>query len=102
MRLVVPRRERRGPRIAGPSGHRPLDQLKLAGERAGVPGLTFLSLRHSYATHAERLGLSDAMLARVLRHSTTRTQAHYKHPDLANMRGAVNRIGFGPEGGPTP
>jgi len=43
----------KAPWTGGPSGHRPLDQLKAAGERAGVHGLTFLSLRHTWATQAE-------------------------------------------------
>ena len=93
----------------GPWGFRPIDQLKAAGERAGVQDFTFLSLRHSYATHAESWGLSAPMIQRVLRHTTVRTQQHYRHADVANMRAAVDGIDFGPasspappEGGPTP
>ena len=85
---------------AGPTGHKPLDQLKAAGERAGVPGFTFLSLRHSFATHAEAWGLSPAMLQRVLRHTSLGTQKHYRHADIDNMRSAVDGIDFGPSAGP--
>jgi integrase len=80
----------------GPPGSRPLDQLKAAGERAGVQEFTFQSLRHSWATHAESWGMSDVMIQRVLRHTTTRTQLRYRHPDLDNMRLAVDRIDFSP------
>jgi integrase len=101
---------RKNPWTSGPMGHRPLDSLKAAGERAGVHGLNFQSLRHSFATHAESWGLSPAMLQRVLRHTSLGTQSHYRHADLDNMRSAVDGISFGPptpppapdtEGGPT-
>lgn len=92
------------PWTGGPTGAKPLDKLKAAGARAGVEGLTFQSLRHSWATHAESLwGLSPATIQRVLRHTTQRTQAHYRHADLPNLRAAVRGIGFGPApDGPTP
>jgi integrase len=64
--------------------------------RAGVEGFTFQSLRHSWATHAEFWGLPDAMIQRVLRHTNTRTQHHYRHADAANLRAKVGRIDFGP------
>jgi integrase len=86
----------------GPPGHRPIDQVKAAGERAGVQGFTFLSLRHSYATHAESWGLSPAMIQRVLRHTTMKTQNHYRHADVDNMRAAVDGIGFGTPPPPAP
>lgn len=91
----------------GPWGAKPLDALKAAGLRAGVANFTFQSLRHSFATHAESWGLSPTMIQRVLRHTSLRTQEHYRHADQANMRAAVNRVGFGdgpeagPEGGPS-
>ncbi len=82
----------------GPMGQRPIDQIKALGERAGVAELTFLSFRHSFATHAERWGLSPAMIQRVLRHTSQKTQLHYRHADLDNLRAAVGSIGFGPAG----
>jgi integrase len=92
--FLFPGVRRLGPWKGGPPGLRPIDQIKAAGERAGVQGLTFLSLRHSYATHAESWGLSPAMIQRVLRHSSLQTQKHYRHADLANMRSAVDGIEF--------
>jgi integrase len=103
-----------GPWVGGSTGYRPLDRMKRLGVRAGVEGFTFLSLRHSFATHAEFWGLSETMIQRILsetmiqrilRHTTTRTQQHYRHADLANMRGQVSGIDFGeaPEAeGPRP
>ena len=54
------------------AGHRPLDQVKAAGERAGVQGLSFLSFRHSFATNAASWGLTPEMVKRVLRHTPIR------------------------------
>lgn len=92
---VFPNSYRTGPWSGGSPGHRPLDRMKALGKRAGVEGFTFLSLRHSYATHAEFWGLSDSMIQRVLRHTSTATQWHYRHADIENMRAKVNAIGFG-------
>jgi integrase len=96
---LFPGVSRKGPWTGGPLGHRPLDQLHAVGERAGVQGLTFLSLRHSFATLAPAWGLSADMVKRVLRHTSTATQRYYQHDDLDGMRSAVDRISFGPEGG---
>jgi integrase len=79
----------------GPPGWRPIDQMHAAGERAGVQGFTFLSLRHSWATHAESWGIAPAMIQRVLRHTSLGTQKHYRHADVENMRNAVDGIDFG-------
>lgn len=95
---VFPNSYRTGPWIGGSTGHRPLDRMKRLGERAGVKGFTFLSLRHSWATHAEsRWGFSEAMIQRVLRHTNTRTQQHYRHADPTNLRAAVRDLSFGHE-----
>jgi len=94
---AFPNATRTGPWVGGSPGYRPLDRMKRLGVRAGVPGFTFVSLRHSWATHAEFWGLSDAQISRVLRHTTTRTAIeNYRHPDVVNMRHMVKGIGFGP------
>ena len=100
---VFPGVTRKGPWINGPRGHRPLDQLRAAGERAGVQDLTFLSLRHSFATNGESAwGLSREVIQRILRHADQTTQNWYRHADTDNLRRAVGGIGFGPpEGEPT-
>jgi integrase len=84
------------PWTGGSPGYRPIDRMKRLGQRAGVQGFTFQSLRHSFATHAEFWGLSETMIQRILRHTNTRTQHRYRHADMANMRGTVSGIGFGP------
>jgi integrase len=105
---VIPNWEGSAPWTGGSPGHRPLDRLKMLGKRAGVPGFTFQSLRHSWATHAEFWGLTDAQIQRVLRHTNTRTQWHYRHGEQQNLREIARAITFGPKpaaeanGGPTP
>ncbi len=81
----------------GSPGHKPLDQLKAAGLRAGVAGFTFQSLRHSWATMAEgRWGLTDLQIQRQLRHTRLATQRHYRHADVANLRAALRGITYQP------
>jgi integrase len=93
---LFPGLERVGPWTGGMPGRKPLDRLKQAGKAAGVDHLTFQSLRHSWATHAETAwGLSDAMITRVLRHTTGRTsREHYRHADLVNLATAVRSITY--------
>lgn len=89
---LVPNRSRSNPWTGGNHGYRPLDYLKLAGREAGVEGLTWQSLRHSWATHAEVWGLGEAEIQRVLRHSRPLTQRRYRHADLANLRAIAARV----------
>jgi integrase len=91
---VFPGATRRAPWTGGPPGYKPLDRLKAEGLAAGVPGFTFLSLRHSWATHAEWWGLGDTMIQRQLRHTTRKTQDHYRHADVANIAASVRSISF--------
>lgn len=84
-----------GPWIGGGIGGRAIDQVRQAGLDAGVPGFTLLSLRHSWATHAEGLwGFSEVQIQRVLRHTTPRTQQHYRHADESNVAAWGRRIRF--------
>ncbi|QDV34000.1 tyrosine-type recombinase/integrase [Tautonia plasticadhaerens] len=94
---LFPRVDRLGPWLNGSTASRPIGALKAAGEEAGVPGLTFASLRHSWATHAESAwGLSELVVQRVLRHTRPATQRHYRHADLSNLAAAVRSIDFTP------
>ena len=95
---LFPTANGKSPWTGGVQGTKPLDQLKDLGRRAGIDGVTFQGFRHSWATHAEHMGLSDLQIQRVLRHTNTRTQRHYLHPDAANLRDQVGRMDFGPPG----
>jgi integrase len=88
-----------GPWQGGSPGHRPLDRLKALGARSGIRDLTFLALRHSFATHAQAWGWSPGQIARVMGHTTIRTQNHYIHHDDANLRESAKLIDFGQAGG---
>jgi integrase len=84
-----------GPWLHGQAGYRPIDHLRRAGEEVGIQRMTFQSLRHSWATHAEsRWGLSELVIQRVLRHTRSQTQEHYRHRDLPNLTRAVAGIRY--------
>ncbi|HWE35493.1 MAG TPA: tyrosine-type recombinase/integrase [Isosphaeraceae bacterium] len=92
---VVPRADREGPWVSGGRGGKPGDALKAAGRAAGVEGLTFASLRTTWATLAESTwGLSGPVIQRVLRHTTLATQEHYRRADEPALVAAVRAIDF--------
>lgn len=91
---LIPTCNRKAPWIHGAPGGKALDRFKAAAAAAGVEGATFQMLRRSWATHAEPL-MGAAMIARILRHTTTRTsEAHYRRADLANIRDSVKDFDF--------
>lgn len=92
---LIPNRRRSGPWTGGNAGYKPLDYLRRAGEAVGVVGVTWLSLRHSWATHAEVWGLGEAEIQRVLRHTRPLTQRRYRHADLANLQAIGARVRIG-------
>lgn len=91
---LFPCRTLRSPWTGGPMGHTAGGQLKLLGMRAGVPDLTFQSLRHAFATHAEYWGLTELQLQRILRH----TNNQYQDPEVLPPRPARELEGHGPRG----
>lgn len=94
---VFPTVDRSKPWTGGVQGTKPLDRIKAAGQACGVQGLTIASLRHTWATAAENLwGLSEPQIQRVLRHTTTKTQQHYRHADILVMADAVKGLKFTP------
>jgi integrase len=92
--FLFPHTELAGPWFHGRPGYKPLDQIKALGLRAGVEGLTILSLRHTVGTLAEGWGIGELMLQRLLRHSRPATQRHYRHEDLDQLRRAAERITY--------
>jgi integrase len=91
---------RKTPWTGGVHGSKPLDRVKALGKRAGVDGVTFQILRHSWATAGEIWGLTDLQIQRVLRHTTVRTQGHYRHADIVNMRALSDVVSFKPAPAP--
>jgi len=83
---LFPTLNRKGPWTGGPPGTKPVQRLQAVAQRAGIEGMTLLSLRHSWATHAEYHGYGPALIQRVLRHTTEQTAAQwYRHADLPNL-----------------
>ena len=81
----------------GRPGTRPIDRLKSAGRDAGIEGLTFQSLRHTFATYARRLwGLSELELMTVLRHTSPGTQRAYVHslPEHGPLVQSVREVSY--------
>ncbi len=95
---VFPGVTRKGPWTHGPMGQRPLDSIKALGKRAGVPNLTILSLRHSFATHSAAWGISAEMRQRILRHTTLRTSSWYMHEDIDDLVAAISLVKYGANG----
>jgi integrase len=92
-----------GPWVNGGPGVRPLDQIKAAGERSGVPGLTMLAFRHTIGTLAEGWGVGELELQRWLRHTRRRTQdAYRKKGDIAVIVGTARKINFRQDGDQSP
>ena len=79
----------------GAPGFRPFDQVQALGERAGVKGANWKRFRHALSTHGkQRFGMTAEQVRAQLRHTTTETQEHYTHDDLANLRDAVKSVDF--------
>lgn len=83
-----------GPWLSGTVASRALGRVRGLGDRAGVPGLTLLSFRHSFATAAEGWGLGELAVRRLLGHGRPQTQETYRHPDPEQLRPAVGRVRF--------
>jgi integrase len=87
---------RLGPWLTGCDGYRPVDKLKAVGERYGVEGLTFQSLRHSYITHSEGpWGIPNLITQRIAGHTRPETTAGYRGFDRANLQSAIEPISLG-------
>jgi len=85
---------RLGPWLEGPPGEKPLDQVELLGIRAGVPGLTISSFRHTFASLAEGWSIGELALQRQLRHTRLRTQLAYRHPLPEVLRGVAAKVSY--------
>lgn len=91
---LFPGARRTGPWLEGPPGLKAIDEIKALGMRAGVPGLTIASFRHTFASLSEGWGISETALQRLLRHSNSRTQRFYRHELPAVLREAGAKVHF--------
>jgi integrase len=78
----------------GCPGYKPLDEIKAAGERAGIPDLTIASFRKTIGTLAKTWGLGQLELKALLRHSNVETQRWYDEEQVESLRPAVAKIQF--------
>jgi integrase len=78
----------------GPPGYKPLDEIRSAGERAGIEGLTIASFRKTIGTLAKTWGLGQLELKALLRHSNVETQRWYDEEAVESLRPAVAKIQF--------
>lgn len=93
---AFPGARRRTPWMGGAPGRKPLDRLKAAGERFGVEGLTFQSLRHSYVTHSQGpWRVPDLLTQQLCGHTRRETTEGYRGFDRANALEAVAGISLG-------
>jgi len=91
---LFPGVRRRGPWLEGPVGEKALDQVKALGLRVGVPGLTFQSFRHTFASLSEGWSIGELVLQRILRHSQIRTQRMYRHEMPEVLQAAAAKVHF--------
>jgi integrase len=83
-----------GPWTSGPPGYKPLDEIRAAGERAGVRDLTIAGFRKTIGTLAKGWGLGQLELKALLRHSNVETQRWYDEEQVESLRPAVAKIQF--------
>lgn len=98
---LFPGIRRRGPWVGGSLEGRPIGQLHAVADELGIDGMTWQSLRHTFATWCRRRwGLSAIELRDVLRHTTVETQQSYVHadPDPSALVESVRRVSYGKEG----
>jgi integrase len=92
--FLFPTTKRRNPWLHGAHHAKALDQIAQLGDRAGVKGLTILSLRHTFGTLCEGWGHGELMRQRLLRHARRDTQRGYAHEDLDQLRRAAAKIRY--------
>lgn len=83
-----------GPWTGGSPGRKAIDEIKAAGARAGIEGLTILGFRKSLGTLAKSWGVTQLELKALLRHTTVETQRYYDEEDAELLRAAADKITF--------
>ena len=70
--------------------------LAQALEKAGIEGITWHRLRHTFTTRLLERGADLATVQQLLGHSTVTVTMRYAHPNLSSKRDAVAKLeGFG-------
>jgi len=66
--------------------------MRRATKRAGVQGVTFHTLRHTFASHAVMNGVDLYTLATILGHRDLSMVKRYAHLSAAHLQGATERV----------
>ena len=70
--------------------------LKLACKKAGIEGITWHRLRHTFTTRLLEQGVDVVTVQQLLGHSTVLVTMRYAHPNLDSKRNATAKLeGFG-------
>ncbi|HMF38286.1 MAG TPA: site-specific integrase [Isosphaeraceae bacterium] len=91
---LFPGRRLLGPWLHGYQGTKPLDQVKAAGQRAGIEGLTILGFRKSIGTLSKSWGITQLERKSLLRHTSVQTGESYDEPDRDLSRHTVSKIHY--------
>lgn len=92
---LIPTCNRKAPWVSGCQHGKALYRLKIAAKRVGIDDVNFQMLRRSWATHAESWGFGEALIQRVLRHSSPMmSRKFYRQADVANLANATADIDF--------
>jgi integrase len=92
---MFPGSRRTGAWIGGSPGQKPVQRLSAVAARAGVEGMTFASLRRTWATAAESAGIPQALITRQLRHSSEETTKRwYQQRDLDSLGDAIDGFDY--------
>lgn len=81
-----------GPWVGGSKGYRPLDCIKAACARAGVPDGGIHLFRHSFVTMCEGWGVPREGAMRITGITQGKTLGIYAHADEANLRSFVEDV----------
>lgn len=92
---LIPGVRLRCPWTGGLPGSKPTDQVKAAGRRVGIEGLTISAFRKTVGTLAKGWGLGPLELKAILRHTSVKTQAWYDEADVDELRPAIAKIRYG-------
>jgi len=95
---VVARRARGGPLFTYRG--KPIKRFYVAWwaalRRAGIEGLTFHDLRHSFSSRLAAMGVHPKIAQELLGHTNQAMTANYTHPSLELKREAVQALESGP------
>jgi integrase len=91
---VFPGKRMTSPWLHGCKGTKPLDEVRAAGERAGIPGLTIIGFRKSIGTLAKSWAISPLERKTLLRHASVQTGDWYDEEDPEIARAIVAKIHY--------